>query len=77
MVFFAFLNSFTLPVIAYLIIQLQFIYYSKETNENWESETHTIMIFQYIVTIMVLFVNAAERALFGVMGEKLTFRLRL
>ena len=80
MVILAAIASFGMPVVSYIIIHLQWAYYSSEEtppNPDWEKDSHTLMIVQVCWTITVLIVTGAEKALFAVMGEKLTLKLRL
>ena len=77
MVILAMINSCSMPFIAYCIIKLQWAMYSKEHNPEWESEVHQYLIAQACGVFLILFVNGFERSLFGVMGEKLTLKIRM
>lgn len=80
MVILALINSCSMPFIAYCIIQLQWAMYSKDAKEpnlDWESEVHTYLIAQACGVFVILLVNGFERSLFGVMGEKLTLKIRM
>ena len=67
-----------MPVVAYLIIKIQWALYSREAgNENWEEETVLPITIQACWVIGVIFIGGTEKALFAVMGEKLTFTLRM
>lgn len=68
-----------MPVIAYIIIQLQFALFKKESepDSDWESDVHGFLIAQFCWLICIIFIGGTEKALFAVMGEKLTLKLRL
>ena len=68
-------NSLAMPVTARCIIVLQFIYFNQE--DGWEEETMIYLIVFACWVFFIMFVSATEKSLFGVMGEKLTFRLRV
>ena len=73
MVVLAIINSCALPVIAYLIINLQFSLYSVKTNPDWESDTQTYLIAMAIWVFCIAIFNSTEKSIFAVMGEKLTY----
>ena len=75
MIILASLSSCAMPVTARCIIVLQFIYFNQE--EGWETETMYYLIFFACWVFFVMIVLASEKSLFGLMGEKLTFTLRL
>lgn len=75
MVILALLSSLAMPVTARCIIVLQFIYFNQE--DGWEQETLIYLIFFACWVVFVMIVLASEKSLFGLMGEKLTFTLRL
>ena len=88
MVFLGILNSGVLPSIAIVLASFKEIYYSatacrseilehyKLCDEEWESKrTYNLIIF-LILVIVASSIASSERALFGVMGEKLTVKLR-
>ena len=69
----AIINSFSMPVIALMVIKLQFTYYSKfEGNAEWESEAHLWIIIMFSWIFVLILMRAIEKSLFSVMGEKMT-----
>ena len=77
MVFLAFWNSAAIPVLAYCLIKLQWIFYSAEENAEWEDETHPYLIFLACWVFSLFFVGTFEKSLFGIMAELLTYNLRI
>jgi len=77
MIFLATINSFSLPVISFLIVKLQFTYYSAKTNPDWEEDSRFYLICMYCWVLVLVAVGAAEKITFAVMGEKLTLKLRM
>ena len=75
MVILAALNSLAMPVTARCIIVLQFIYF--EQADGWEKETMIYLIIFACWVCFIMVVSATEKSIFGLMGEKLTFTLRL
>ena len=74
------IQSCAMPVVAYLIIQIQWACYSKSAvppNEDWEEEALTFITIQACWVIIVLIVAGGEKAIFAVMGEKLTYNIRM
>ena len=51
--------------------------YSKEVNPDWETDVHKYLIAQACGVFIILIVNTLEKSLFGIMGEKLTLKLRV
>ena len=70
-------NSCAMPFIGYIITQLQWAYYSSKTNPDWEYESAKYLIIMACYILCIGFVGAAEKMLFSVMGEKLTYTLRV
>ena len=75
MIILAAVNSCAMPVTARCIIVLQFVYFKQE--DGWEEVTMVYLIIFACWVYTVMIVSAFEKSLFGVMGEKLTLRLRL
>lgn len=73
MVLLALINACALPAIAMMIINLQFTYYSKDTNEDWESEAKLYLLLMMCWVFVIFIFNGLEKSLFMGMGEKLTF----
>lgn len=78
MVLTAIVNSFAFPVIAWFVIKLQFVYYKKnEGGTEWEDEaTQWLAMMTCWIFIMIAF-RGIEKSIFSVMGEKMTFLLRI
>ena len=77
MILLAIMNAITMPVIGFVITQQQFAFYSRGSDPDWESDTIMFLCIQWAVVVWILIVASTERAIFGVMGEKLTQRIRL
>ena len=77
MVLLALINACALPVVAVMIIRLQFCYYSAPTNDDWEIEARNYLLIQLAWVFAIFFFNGLEKSLFMSMGEKLTYQLRL
>jgi len=77
MVFLAAINSFAMPVVAILLINLQFTYYQAGRNPEWEDNAVTLLILMWFWMVIVVFMGIAEKIVFGIMGEKLTLKLRV
>ncbi len=77
MTFLAILNSFSLPGISYIVIKLQFTYYSVKTNPDWEEDAIFYLISMYIWIFLLIIISSSEKVTFAVMGEKLTMKLRM
>jgi ATP-binding cassette subfamily B (MDR/TAP) protein 1 len=77
MVFLATINSFAMPVVAILLIRLQFTYYQAGINPEWEHDATTLLILMWFWMVIVIFMGIGEKIVFGVMGEKLTYKLRV
>ena len=77
MVFLAAINSFGMPVVAILLINLQFTYYQAGRNPEWEDNSVTLLILMWFWMVIVIFMGIAEKIVFGIMGEKLTLKLRV
>ena len=77
MVLVATLNAGGLPSIAIFIIELQYTYYSKLTNDDWEMEAVTLLLLFWTTIAVLSCILSLEKIIFAVMGEKLTKRLRM
>ena len=77
MVLLAMVASTGMPGVAYFIIRLQYAFYSHEVNDEWESEATVFLGFEASWIFMIAIVVGFEKALFGAMGEKMTYTLRL
>lgn len=64
MVILALFSSVSLPGVAYFIIQLQYIYYSKDTNDDWEAEATVFLLLEASWIALVVIVVSIEKALF-------------
>jgi len=73
MVFLAFCSSTGMPGVAYFIIRLQFIFYEKDTLEDWESDARLFLVLEASWVFMISLVVGIVKSLFGAMGEKLTY----
>ena len=75
MILLALLSSCAMPGVAYFIIRLQFIYFEKA--DDWESEATLYLLLEFAWVCMIVVVAGSVKALFGYMGEKLTYLLRI
>lgn len=73
MVLLAFINSCAMPIIAYMVIKLQFAYYAHDTDPDWEKDTRDHLIFMACWIFVIFLFNAIEKSIFTIMGERLTF----
>jgi len=77
MVILATLSSFAMPVISYIIIQLQFSYYEKGIEADWEDNAKLFLCLMAGWVFCLIGISGGEKSLFGIMGEKLTKELRI
>ena len=77
MIFLAFLSSTGLPGVGFFIIKTQFVLYQRATNDNWEADTGYWLAWYAGWIFMIIFVVGAVKSLFGYMGEKLTYQIRI
>ena len=75
MILLALFSSCAMPGVAYFIIKLQFIYFEK--GDDWESEARLYLLLEFAWVCMIVVVAGSVKALFGFMGEKLTYLLRI
>ena len=75
MILLALFSSCAMPGVAYFIIKLQFIYFEK--GDDWESEATLYLLLEFAWVCMIVVVAGSVKALFGFMGEKLTYLLRI
>ena len=73
----ALMSSFAMPIVSFCITKLQFAYYAKDVDPDWESESTFLLILMASWITCLFFIAALEKGIFGVMGEKLTLKLRL
>ena len=77
MIILATLHSFAMPIISYLIIKLQWAYFDKGIEDDWEDRAKFFLCLMATWVVMLICISAGEKSLFGVMGEKLTKELRI
>lgn len=72
----AFTISLVMPMLGLVIVNLQATFYKRYTDPEWETESKIwLCIFAGVIIFFVLF-TVLEKSIFGVMGEKLTLKLR-
>lgn len=75
--FFGILNSFAFPVLGLIQAKFQYILFEAYYGDpNFVKQRNEWITYWACGTILVAIVNACERALIGVMGENLTFKVR-
>ena len=77
MICLALVASTAMPGVAYFIIGMQYAYYSRDINPDWESDAIFYLCMEFAWVFLVWVTIGTEKALFGHMGEKLTFELRV
>ena len=79
MLFAGILQSFTFPLLGYILATLQFIYYGGEDDPegDWvEEKNKTLVHFVYLL-FFIVFIFSLNQGIFGFLGEKLTCELRI
>lgn len=77
MIFLAFLSSTGLPGVGFFIIKTQFVLYERHTNDNWEADAGYWLTWYVGWIFLIIFVVGAVKSLFGYMGEKMTYHIRI
>ena len=77
MIILATLNSFAMPIVSFFIIKLQWAYFDKGIEDDWEDRAKLFLSLMATWVITLMCISATEKSLFGVMGEKLTKELRI
>ena len=77
MVLLALVASFAMPVVATLIIRLQWAYYDRYTDPEWEDDGKMYLTIQGCWVFTVAVAVSIEKTTFMIMGEKMTLNIRL
>ena len=79
MFFLALLSSVDMPFVALCITKLQFAYYGRDDPnfDDWEGTSKIILTLMGCWMVSLFFLHSFKYTLFGTMGEKLTFKLRM
>ena len=75
----AVINAAAMPVLGFLVVKIQFTYFSKfEGNANWESEAaQWLTIVCVWIFVVQIITKSLEKAIFTSMGEKMTLMIRM
>jgi len=77
MLFLSILSALAMPVVSYVIINLQYAYWDKGVEDDWEDRAKIFLGVMGFWICCLVFISGGEKSLFGVMGEKLTKEIRL
>ena len=66
-----------MPLISYLIINLQFSLFDAGIEDDWEDRAKMYLCIMAGWVFCLIFIGATEKSLFGIMGEKMTAQLQI
>lgn len=77
MIFMSFLSSLAMPVLSFIIINLQYAFFAKGVEDDWEDRSYTYMTAMAIWVFWLIAISGGSKSIFMVMGEKMTYQIRL
>lgn len=66
-----------MPLVSYLIINLQYAYFDAGIEDDWEDRAKMYLCIMAAWITSLIFIGGAEKSLFGIMGEKMTAQLQI
>ena len=76
MIILATLSAMAMPVIAMLIIQLQYAFFDRGVTDDWEDRVMILLPAMGFWVFCLILISGGEKSVFQIMGEKLTKELR-
>ena len=76
MIILAVLSACAMPVIAFLIIQLQYAFFDRGVEDDWEDRVIILLPCMGFWVCCLILISGGEKSLFQIMGEKLTKEIR-
>lgn len=77
MIFATTISAFAMPVISFIIINLQWAYFDKGITDDWEDNAKLYLCLMAGWILVLIGITGSEKSLFSVMGEKLTKEIRI
>ena len=76
MVLLALTSGVNFPLFAVWQFKLQYAFYDKGKDPDWESDSKMYLGFFGITILLIFAISSAEKISFGIMGERLTARIK-